>query len=1762
MYNIFVIDSSKNIYYYLNKYFFANNDYNVNLISPNDPDNPDDPIDIINCSENILKKYFENKIKKSDLNIIINCEELNDKNLENIKNVENYYKINSNFPLIISNYSKSNDIKFIHLTNDSVYLGTTGNYDEDSFNDSQTNYSLSKTIGEKSNGTIIRVCLLGDEKESNKNNFLGWLKINKNNEIYVEDNHYLNCITYLEFCKLIEKIIGENLFWNGIRHIYSPKQISKFELANLINDIYQLNLKINKLQTEKIDRTLNTKYDNNYNISDLDKQLIELKQFELSPYNKQKISIVMAYYNRKPQILNTLDGFEKQYAGKYNFEVIIVDDNSNQENKLDVDIKKYTFPINLIVINAEEKGDRINPCLAYNKGFEQTTGEIVIIQNPECYHVGNIILHTISNLKETEYYSYSCFTANTEEITNRMLNSNNIFELIKNKDFLEENFKYIDLNWYNHPTEPGRNVAYHFCSAIYKNKLELIGGFDKRFAQGYCFDDDEFLLSIKYNLKLKINIIDTEKCFVIHQYHKRNDSFNCENKQDDDFIKSKWLKNKNLFEKIKYEHEKNDFIYPKLIFLYWDGSPLSYLNYLTVESFNYYNKEWKIIVFTPTIRTTTISWKTNEQKIKYTGKDYFYKLYDVDNLVVLKIDLDKIGFYNDASEVIKSDYFRYYILEKHGGLWSDFDIIYTGSIEEKMNFKENTVIFQCKNYSNPNDTINGHFEIYYPIGLFLTKCNTVFFKFILSKVKMFYDKNNYQCLGANMFIKLFKHSKIRCMCGNIWCSGHQQYYIDKNDLEIFDDLKICNDEYYLPIPWNNLDKLFNSDEIIKLSTNNVGIHWFNGADKTKEYINNTLTNIKNFKINVAIDNLINKFVVFDLIIFYCGQFNKLKMFIDNLKKNYVDNKIILHIICNKNDKEKIQNNMNLELDVKFNENIENEIKLINNDYIFFQDMICHHNSNIFVFLKQNIKQEYDFIGITKMIENNRLSNEYKNKIYKYKFPDIILFNKHSFIKNNILFNDDWHKYNHKIFKSTNINYMFPSKIPKIVHLYWDNNKFDYLTNLSLKSLVFNNPDWEINLWLSQIPNENAIIWEKNEFIPPHTFKYDDYNYFNIDVLNELGIIIKNIEYFDLDLKNNIHEVLKSDIFRWKILYEIGGVWSDMDILFVDRIEKTDFDKLNCEFLDIDFVVSQYQMNIEGLLNPLDFYYIGFLMGSKNNEFYKIMYNESHKNIDNTSYQNVGGDLMKKYFGLYYDIVNKLSTSKNYCNLNSNSVYHYWWKDLKNMFITNNQKNSYKYLFQNNNIIGYHWFRGVHLSKIYTHFMNHENKIHNYELFDGPINYWCKYYNDIFNDFILNKINKKISIVMGYTNRLNQLIITLKTIEKSKHQNYEIIIVNDDNENIDFLKNQFKNLMIINNYHQKYTNPCMTYNLGIKHATGEIILLQNPECCHIGDLLTIVNTILKPNDYMSFCAFHLNNYSKNSKIVEILFDDNDGDNFWNPSKIKNLYNYINDISTSGVLQKKHNSWCSHHFYNPNHLHFCCAIYKNDLINIGCFTEDYAHGICFDDDDLIRKIYLNKLNNYYFYIPQYANSYPSLSEFTAFVIHQHHEHFDYGENDVMIKWNLNKKIFTSTNFHYIKKFIEINELFKYYNLKITNGKIIKYNSKNEYNIHFDNKNNNIIIVPTINHFFEYIFNGGSLKIKNDLQELYNMCLFEILIENYDGNQIEINNKIVKKINNSFIHKTKLLNFSIVISNCNINTNIKFNIKLIDSQINDNTQLLELQ
>lgn len=552
---------------------------------------------------------------------------------------------------------------------------------------------------------------------------------------------------------------------------------------------------------------------------------------------KYDISIVMGYYNRKPQTINTLNYLENYK--EYNYEVIIVDDNSTPDHQLDDIIKIYTFPIKYIKITAEEKGNRINPCVTYNRGFKEAEGERVIIQNPECIHRGNILGYVKTNLTYDDYIAFSCYNCSSHDLTQELLNN---ISLINDPSFHKRN----QFTWYNHPI--ARPVHYHFCAAIMNDNLKLLGGFNEEFAKGHSFDDNEILLSIKQNLNLNIKTIDpNEGGFVIHQWHPRD----AESKFTQQEFTNMLNHNRNLYETYLHEHNKYTFQFPKLLHLYWDGSPLSYLNLLTVLSFNKHHIGWKINVFCPIKRNEHISWITHEQKTKYIGTDYFNELKKIQNVNIHYIDTDLLPFeHKDASEVIKSDYFRLYILNTFGGLWSDFDIIYTNNIEryyKMLNLQpsKNMIIYRYL-WEQVNRNI-------YPVGLFLSRKNNSILNTLLEHINLFYMKTNYQCLGCSMFHMIFNGYNNDPSATAI---------ISKMRLK---ELYIDNADCYLKIKWDQLDNFYKIKEIptslYEQDNNIIGIHWFNGADISKEYCNNlNLDVVKNSEPTCLIDKFVKQYV--------------------------------------------------------------------------------------------------------------------------------------------------------------------------------------------------------------------------------------------------------------------------------------------------------------------------------------------------------------------------------------------------------------------------------------------------------------------------------------------------------------------------------------------------------------------------------------------------------------------------------------------------------------------------------------------------------------------------------------------------------------------------------------------------------------------------------------------------------------------------------------------------------------------------------------
>jgi dTDP-4-dehydrorhamnose reductase len=221
-----------------------------------------------------LKKFLEEKGLGAD-DVIVNCagvipQASKDRELSK----RNYYKINSILPIILSMLTNH----MIHITTDCVFSGATGSYHEYSNHDEINDYGTSKSLGELCDGTIIRTSIIGEELV-NKRSLLEWVISNENRTINGYSNHLWNGVTCLQLAKIIYEIINQNLYWKGVRHIYSPTTVSKYELCTIISDIYELNIKVKEYETEKVDKSLSTVYEVQGIIPELKEQLKEMRDF-------------------------------------------------------------------------------------------------------------------------------------------------------------------------------------------------------------------------------------------------------------------------------------------------------------------------------------------------------------------------------------------------------------------------------------------------------------------------------------------------------------------------------------------------------------------------------------------------------------------------------------------------------------------------------------------------------------------------------------------------------------------------------------------------------------------------------------------------------------------------------------------------------------------------------------------------------------------------------------------------------------------------------------------------------------------------------------------------------------------------------------------------------------------------------------------------------------------------------------------------------------------------------------------------------------------------------------------------------------------------------------------------------------------------------------------------------------------------------------------------------------------------------------------
>lgn len=273
---------------------------------------------------------------------------------------------------------------------------------------------------------------------------------------------------------------------------------------------------------------------------------------------------------------------------------------------------------------------------------------------------------------------------------------------------------------------------------------------------------------------------------------------------------------------------------------------------------------------------------------------------------------------------------------------------------------------------------------------------------------------------------------------------------------------------------------------------------------------------------------------------------------------------------------------------------------------------------------------------------------------------------------------------------------------------------------------------------------------------------------------------------------------------------------------------------------------------------------------------------------------------------------------------------------------------------------------------------------------------------------------KISIVMACYNRRDQLKITLNSIALSKHKNFEIIIVDDlsdESQRIDDIVKDFHtnhgfNIRLFRTTKElkTYINPCVPYNIALSQidTNSDIVIIQNPEVCHIGDVMSYITTHLKLNDYLTFSCYGLANTQQNNDINNILNDKTLNDIMViEKTIIEKTKEFISSKPNKSGGTYFHTNDPSGWLNNASHFrpyHYLCAMWKSDLVKHGGFDNDYADGLCFDDDDFLKRV---EFHGFRTTLPRYELNNP-------FCIHLWHpkiKQLDLGKE----KWNINNQVF---------------------------------------------------------------------------------------------------------------------------------------------------------
>ena len=189
--------------------------------------------------------------------------------------------------------------------------------------------------------------------------------------------------------------------------------------------------------------------------------------------------------------------------------------------------------------------------------------------------------------------------------------------------------------------------------------------------------------------------------------------------------------------------------------------------------------------------------------------------------------------------------------------------------------------------------------------------------------------------------------------------------------------------------------------------------------------------------------------------------------------------------------------------------------------------------------------------------------------------------------------------------------------PKILHTYWGGGHLTYIRYLTVKTFMKYNPDWTVVLWYPKRPYVGDPAWNYTKGMP----KVNETHIKNyLPDLMSLPVIKSEIDFEKLGFAPSIPEVHKADFIRINSLYQIGGVWADMDILFFKPVTEL---KVN--------IPGNKDKEIFVCISPDYGHSTGFNIAKTNSQFFNVLKDKFNEEYDKVKYQCWGPDLYNKYF---------------------------------------------------------------------------------------------------------------------------------------------------------------------------------------------------------------------------------------------------------------------------------------------------------------------------------------------------------------------------------------------------------------------------------------------------------------------------------------------------------------------------------------------------